>query len=739
MGALIGVRAIDGANSDWSRQVRLTQFESAVQTQFSAAEAASIGEEVESYAEAEKAAIDALMDLSEEEPNPDLEDLTAKFVQLRRDFRKSLNFSAKGKYEWAREYDAMATDPHLQSLLALIHHISADLRIEAEQNHSNSVKLHIFGAIASSLLASFLFVAYQNRSSQILKLLHEKEYSQSSERLLAGLLSNNEDLIALLDESGCFRMITGPVELHWRKPPERLIGMTPMDLCHPNDLGHLGFFLKRVKEGENNLRSEFRLWDGEGGFKPFRIHFSDHRRNPDLRGILLTFHDLSERKNFERELSHQAFHDLLTGLPNRAMLTSSLPQRVSRARVDGGKIVVLFLDLDNFKLINDTLGHEVGDKLLLAVAERLQGHLDPGSTLYRIGGDEFVILAPTDATLDTTRRMAQRLIKGMHAPFVINGREIFGSCSIGLTCAEGTGADPDSMLREADTAMYQAKAEGKSSYAVFTPEMNDQALERLDLESDLRRLVYNEQLVLHYQPIVDLETLDLTQFEVLVRWQHPTRGLISPLKFIPIAEDTGLICQIGHWILHEACRQLHAWNISRAGMPPFKMSINVSGRQFQEQDFVHQVKQVLLDTRVDPTHVELEITESVMLRDFDKSLSTLTSLRDLGVRIAIDDFGTGYSSMSYLSRLPIDKLKIDRSFITALTEEHGEHIVRAIIAMAKNLGLIVTSEGIENRNQQDVLRLMGCELGQGYLYARPLSVPEVETMLGHAEQTRKAA
>lgn len=443
---------------------------------------------------------------------------------------------------------------------------------------------------------------------------------------------------------------------------------------------------------------------------------------------------VSAWQNSEAQLAHDAFHDALTGLPNRVLFADRLERALLRARASNYKAVaVLFLDLDNFKIINDSLGHAAGDRLLITVAERLQTCIRPGDTVARLGGDEFTILLEDVRDVDEVALVADRITQVLGLPVRIYEREVFTAASVGVAISENWDVAPEVLLRDADTAMYQAKAAGKGHYVVFERSMNDRILERLELEADLRRAVENREFRLYYQPIVDLDTGAMRGVEALVRWNHPKRGWIPPGKFIYIAEETGLIVPLGRWVLEEACRQANIWHTRYPDDKPLVISVNLSARQLQEGSLVDEVARVLAVSALSADHLELEITESVMMIDAEATIARLRALKALGVRLAVDDFGTGYSSMAYLSKFPLDTLKIDRSFVETLgPQDEKRAIVRAILTLAKTLNLSVTSEGIETPEQLEQLREMGSNRGQGFYFAHPLTPEMVNGLLGLA-------
>lgn len=440
--------------------------------------------------------------------------------------------------------------------------------------------------------------------------------------------------------------------------------------------------------------------------------------------------EIAERQELEKQLTHQAFHDPLTGLPNRTLFLDRLDLALDRAGRRKGKVAVLFMDLDNFKLINDSLGHEAGDEVLLAVAERLENSMQAEETVARFGGDEFTILLEDVAGASGAARVAERIEDALRAPFVLRGRERFITTSVGIAFGGRGEEKPGELLRNADLAMYQAKAKGKNRHAVFEPGMDDRALERLGLESDLRQALEREEFRLHYQPKVSLESGEIVAMEALIRWEHPERGLVSPAQFIPVAEEIDVIVPLGRWVLKEACQQARRWHDRFQDRPPLKVCVNLSAKQFQHHALVEEVEATLRETGLDPSNLDLEITEGVVMEDAPLTLDTLQELKDLGVNLAIDDFGTGYSSLSYLRRFPVDFLKIDRSMIEGLGEDpKNEAILSAVVTLAHALDERVIAEGVETKEQFAQAREIGCDFAQGYYFARPLPSEEAGALV----------
>ena len=448
-------------------------------------------------------------------------------------------------------------------------------------------------------------------------------------------------------------------------------------------------------------------------------------------GIRSTLQDITARKSLEEQLTHQALHDPLTKLGNRVLFRDRVEHAIMRVKRTHAPIAVLFLDLDHFKTVNDTLGHAAGDELLVSVTERLQACLRESDTPARFGGDEFAILLEDLTHAEQAAFIAERIRLVLCAPFTIDGNQVFISTSIGIAITVNGAETPEELLRNADVAMYLSKTNGKDRYTIFENQMHDVLIQRVQLESDMRSGIENREFEVYYQPIIDLNSERIMGMEALVRWNHPKQGLIPPMDFIPLAEETGLIVTLGQWILGEACRQAQEWQVAYEYPKPLSITVNISSRQFHEGNLLASVKQALENSGLPAQSLILEITESTMLSNTDITIKKINELKDLGIRFAIDDFGTGYSSLSYLQRFPVDILKIDKSFIDKVAlDKEGSAVANAIITMSETLNLKTIAEGIESLGQKAVLRNLGCELGQGFHFAKPLRAADMSAYLG---------
>ena len=501
---------------------------------------------------------------------------------------------------------------------------------------------------------------------------------------------------------------------------ETLLGLAVGDFVHPD---HRENFLARerhlAEHHQSNLKIEkfVRL---EGQVRDVEVVLASVTYGGKPATQIIT-RDITERRRAEEQLLHDAFHDSLTGLPNRALFIDHLRLSVNHCRRRKNYLfAILFIDLDRFKVINDSLGHMAGDELLIGIARRLEVCLREGDTIARLGGDEFTILLDGISDNRDALRVAERVQEVLAQPFAHAGRELFVSASVGIKYSGNGDEQPEDLLRDADTAMYCAKALGKAQYKVFDAKMHANALTCLQIESDLRRAIEREEFTVNYQPIVSLQSGRLCGFEALVRWHHPERGLISPVEFIPVAEESGFIIQIDRWVLKQACAQMRRWHDVLPTTRRMKISVNLSCKQFMQPTIVAQILETLEETGLAANYLKLEITESVMMESGDYAMGVLQQLSAAGIELSLDDFGTGYSSLSYIHRFPVTALKIDRSFITRIDGDQNGEIVRAVVTLARNLGLEVVAEGIETVGQLDQLKALGCEQGQGFYFSAPV-------------------
>lgn len=513
---------------------------------------------------------------------------------------------------------------------------------------------------------------------------------------------------------------------------EQMVGQGWQSMVHADDLPEC---LKRWKHslatGED-YETEFRLrrHDGE-----FCWHQARATAGLAADGKILNWFgtntDINDRKIAEAKLNHFAGHDALTNLPNRTKFMNYLERAITRSEYSPAfQFAVLFLDLDRFKIINDSLGHTIGDKLLIALAKRLEECLRPNDIVARLGGDEFTVLLNNIAEPDDAVRVARRILEKLSLPFNLDAYEVFTSASIGIIVSDDVPRQPEDFLRDADTAMYRAKEAGKSRYEIFDREMHIRNINLLQMENDLRRAIGQNEFKVFYQPIIHLETGEIREFEALIRWQHPQHGLIPPNEFIGIAEETGLIIPIGRWILEESCRQTVEWQKQFPAYKNLSVSVNLSAKQLMHPDLLAQVNKTLMKTDLKPRFLNLEVTESMVMENGDQALAVIAELNRLGIALSTDDFGTGYSSLSYLHRFPFSRLKIDRSFVSKMdSDEKSEAIVRTILLLAQNLNIEVVAEGIENEPQLQNLRHLGCETGQGYFFSKPVPAETAALLL----------
>jgi diguanylate cyclase (GGDEF)-like protein/PAS domain S-box-containing protein len=569
--------------------------------------------------------------------------------------------------------------------------------------------------------------------------LGDQAHRQENEARFTSLVQNASELITVVQRTG---------EVIYQSPSiERILGFSANDvmgtrfenLLVPADRPRLGKLLLATGDDTAHSRAfDCTLVTLDGEHLKFEVVATDLCDDEHVRGIVLNGRDASERAAFEAQLAHQAFHDAVTGLPNRALFSDRVEHALTFAASEGTSTAVIFLDLDDFKTINDGLGHAVGDQVLRVVAARLLEAAGPTDTIARFGGDEFAILIEGVGDAVQAFDLAEGLVGRFETPISVAGKDVLVRPSIGIAIAaanlEGRRSDAGELIRDADAAMYICKRDGKGGYRVFEAAMHERVLERLELRDELRSAIAAGQLELHYQPVRRLHDGRVTGMEALVRWHHPTRGLVQPVQFIPLAEEMGLIVDLGRWVLREACAHGAALHAAGEVSSGFVTGVNLSGKQLQHPDVIADVRAALEDTGLEPAMLVLEITETVMMADYDVASQRLRELKALGVRIAMDDFGTGYSSLGYLSRLPVDILKMDRSFLAANASPQASGLAAAIIALGGTLGLQVVAEGIESSEQYEALRTLGCDYGQGYFISRPMDLAATRAWLAEAKR-----
>ena len=555
---------------------------------------------------------------------------------------------------------------------------------------------------------------------------HRLKESEQRYRLLAEL--SPEAIIVQTDE-GIVYCNAAAASLFGARSVETLLGRAVADFVHPERRENFRARERHLRENQqSDLKAEkFVRLDGQ--VRDVEVVMASVTYGGKPATQILT-RDITERRRAEEQLLHDAFHDSLTKLPNRALFIDHLKLAVNHCRRRKGYLfAVLFIDLDRFKVINDSLGHMVGDEFLITVARRLETCLRDGDTIARLGGDEFTILLDGIKDFGDAQRVAERVQEVLGEPFHLAGHELFITASVGIKYSGGGDEQPEDLLRDADTAMYCAKTLGKAQYQIFDAKMHTRALTLLQIESDLRRAVEREEFHVNYQPIVSLESGRISGFEALVRWHHPERGVILPSEFVPIAEETGLILQIDRLVLRQACLQMRKWQDTLPNTRRMKISVNLSCKEFMQPMIVEQVMEILQETALDPCSLKLEITESAMMEGRDYTMRVLERFSEAGIELSLDDFGTGYSSLSYIHRFPVSTLKIDQSFIKRIGGDQNGEIVRAVVTLARNLGMEVVAEGIENELQLDQLRALHCEQGQGFYFSIPVDVESATALI----------
>ncbi len=563
--------------------------------------------------------------------------------------------------------------------------------------------------------------------------MEQKEDAEATTRLsedrFRSLIQNSSDVTLVIGPGRLFTYVSPAVTQLLGFDPADLEGRPASEFVHPDErqrvLDGMG---SQLQESAQTVPIQFRMRRADGTWREVEAVVADQRLRASVGGYVAHVRDITERKEFEALLAHRALHDPLTGLANRQLILDRAEQMLARSRRTFDPVAALFIDLDNFKDANDSLGHEAGDYLLRSVADRFAGLLRASDTVGRLGGDEFVILAEGITVAGGPEAVADRVREVLRQPFRVEGFEgipITITASIGI--ATGDRATAQELLRDADIALYRAKAAGKDGWVLFEAAMQSAAIDRIELKSDLDSALADNQFFLLYQPIFDLDSATIRGVEALIRWQHPTRGVIAPNDFIPVLEDSGMIVQVGHWVLEEACAQASRWN--DMGFTT-TMSVNVSMRQLETDILVEHVVGALAATRLDPSSLIIEVTESTLMRDANATVSRLRRLKELGVMIAIDDFGTGYSSLAYLRQFPVDVLKIDKSFIAEVDgSPNSAALIHTLVELGRTLGLITLAEGIEDHTQLEALRDELCDRGQGFIMSRPVPAADIEALL----------
>lgn len=560
--------------------------------------------------------------------------------------------------------------------------------------------------------------------------LAEENSRRKNQEVFHSLVRNSSDVTMIIEADSVIRYVSPAAQNALGFSPDYLTGARLQEFIHPDDTVAVNTFISHVSHEPGNIQTtEFRIKNAQDAWHDVEMVANNLIDDPDVGGVVLNVHDISLRKRSEALLKYQAFHDALTSLPNRALFLDRLSQVLKQAQSHGEQVAVLFVDLDRFKFVNDSLGHGGGDALLIMASQRVRHCVANDDTVARLGGDEFAVILTSLDTAAQPSAVADRLVKRLSEPYVIKGRELVITVSIGVALSAPDGESSEDLLREADIAMYQAKTQGRNGFVLFDAEMGASMDKRVQLEQDLRRALDNDEFVLHFQPEVDLKSGRIIWFEALMRWRHPERGMLYPAEFIPFAEESGLILKLGRWAIQEACQIAQKWQ-ARFPSYPFGVSVNLSAKQLLDPDLIGEITSALQSTGLAPSSLRMELTETTLMQEMEMSVSTLNSLRQLGVQLAIDDFGQGYSSLGYLRYFPLDVLKLDRSFLSDSDHpEQDDAIIQTVTTLAHGLHIKVTVEGIETLDQLIRVKSLACDQGQGYLFARPQAPSQIPALL----------
>ena len=627
-----------------------------------------------------------------------------------------------------------------------VYDVYQDARLIEQRIDATQSGVFIVAIVASSILVAMIWLAFGGASRVLAGQNRRLQEQATTERLLLvdlqrseerfrSLVQNASDGVVVLGEDSLIRYESPAVQRILGRRDDEGIGHSLTAGVHPDDRSMVDNRLADVAlSSGSEVAVEFRARHADGSWRTLEAIAKNLLDDPSVGGVVVNYWDITDRKALEEQLRHQAFHDVLTGLANRSLFLDRLGHALARAGRGGRPTAVLYLDLDDFKAVNDRLGHAEGDRLLVLAAERLRAATREEDTVARLGGDEFAIIVEETEPAEATKA-AQRVLETLAAPFILGERQVIARASVGIAVQAKGDADADELLRRADIAMYAAKARGGDCHVTYDPLLFDVTVARMELKADLRGALERGELAVAYQPIVELDSGAIIGTEALMRWSHPKRGDIPPNEFIPMAEENGQILDLGRWILETACRQTRAWQ-DAIGQANLSINVNVSGRQVADPDLAADVRRALAESGLDPHNLTLEITEGVLVQDVEVTVTAFTALKELGVRLAIDDFGTGYSSLSYLRQFPIDVLKIDRSFVMGLDGTNDSTgLIRSILNLSATLRLETIAEGIETSDQRQALLDLGAKSGQGYLFARPMRADALGKLLGQGVTT----